>query len=911
VEALEDRTVPSTFTVTSTADSGPGTLRDAIAQVNADPAGPGVITFDVPTNQSPPPVQVIRPLSPLPAVSRPVVIDGTTQPGYAGSPLVALDGSGAGPSANGLDLQAGDSAVAGLAVYSFAGAGVLLDGGSGDVITADYVGTNAAGTAALANGTGVLLRGTYQAQVGGTEAGAGNLISGNKAAGVEIDGGGDDLLEGNDIGTNAAGTAAVGNGRDGVLLAGSSNDQVGGMDPAAANLIAGNGAYGVDITGGVTGDRVLGNTLGNDGSLTLRGNTSGGVLIASASGNTIGGADAGAGNVISGNRAGVVLNGAGGNLVEGNYLGTDPTGSRPSSFLSFYGVWVQGPSVGNVIGGTAPGAGNLISGNFLDNILLDAGSAGTSIQGNLIGTDVTGTRPIVVRVGFFTNNGILVQRSSGNTVGGTAQGAGNVISGNGGDGLVVTSGPAGQVSAGNVIQGNYIGTDVTGSRPVGNGVGSTSFVHGVWVLNSPDTLIGGATPGAGNVISANKNNGVQVIGDLATGNVIQGNSIGTNADGTAGLGPQVFGVLLGGPNNLLGGTAPGAGNLISGNGTGAEIDSHGNTVQGNLIGTDFSGEAVIGNDVEGVRFLNGSGNLLGGTTDQARNVIAGNSEGVLLYGTSHANLVEGNYIGTDAAGAVALGNTQGVLFARGTLNNVVGGTADGAANLISGNGVGVLMIDAATAGNLVEGNYIGTGPGGDGGLGNSGPGVQIMGASNNQIGGEATGAGNVIAFNGGDGVLVTSGNHDRISGNSIYANGGLGIELNAANNANDQQAAPVLSLAVVQGNTLSVVGTLQSTPNTTFTVEFFASDAGDPSGFGQGQTYLGSAQVTTNASGGVTFLATFAAPEGQFITATATSPQGDTSQFSNWVEVISGGPALAGYGRRHGLDDWAGGVVAM
>ena len=209
--------------------------------------------------------------------------------------------------------------------------------------------------------------------------------------------------------------------------------------------------------------------------------------------------------------------------------------------------------------------------------------------------------------------------------------------------------------------------------------------------------------------------------------------------------------------------------------------------------------------------------------------------------------------------------------------------------MISANLYGV-RIDGATAmGNVVEGNHIGIATDASGilPLGNEIDGVIFStGASNNTIGGTASGAGNIIAFNVATGVHVQSGTGDSILTNSIYSNGDLGIILTG--NANHAQAAPVLNGPVVAGAGGEITGSLTSVADTTFLIQFFSSLVPDPSGFGQGQTFLGSETVTTNASGIATFSFQPASgvPSGQWITSTATNGStGDTSAFSNAVSA--------------------------
>ena len=200
---------------------------------------------------------------------------------------------------------------------------------------------------------------------------------------------------------------------------------------------------------------------------------------------------------------------------------------------------------------------------------------------------------------------------------------------------------------------------------------------------------------------------------------------------------------------------------------------------------------------------------------------------------------------------------------------------------------GINIADSGTTGNVVEGNYIGTTADGTGPLGNTVDGVLIENsASNNTIGGTTTGAGNVIAFNGGNGVTVglnvlDAALDNAVLENSIFSNSGLGI--NVDNTA--PQAAPVLTSAVSGGSQTTITGTVTGAPNTIFRIEFFSN----PAGTSQGETYLGFLDVTTNGSGSSSFSFAPASPvaPGLNITATATDPNGNTSEFSAAATVLT------------------------
>jgi len=508
------------------------------------------------------------------------------------------------------------------------------------------------------------------------------------------------------------------------------------------------------------------------------------------------------------------------------------------------------------------------------------GGGGNTVQGCHIGTDATGTLDFRVGGGAVGGTGIFIFNSPDNLVGGTTPAARNVISANN-DGVVVS----GAASVNNRIEGNYIGTDRTGTKSLSNG---SSGVE----LDSSDSTVG-----PGNVISGNGNYNVEARG---ANNVVRGNYIGTDASGTKAVGGlHGFGVSASGTNNTVGGTTPAARNVISGNGAGISIGL-GTKVQGNYIGTDATGSfAVPNNSGIEVNFSDKSV-VIGGTEAGAGNVISGNTgSGIRLSLSNGGGTVQGNYIGTDASGSYAIGNNFGIAILSSTAT--IGGTTPAARNVISGNNYGV-DIGSLTTGTIrdtvIVGNYIGSNAGGDGPVPNVLVGVNIGGSTQGaRIGGTDAGAGNLIAFNIGDGVALSSstGFDSRVvvRGNSIFSNGDLGFDLSsngpdtndpldADSGSNLGQNYPVLNAVSTAGGSTTVAGTLDSTPNKTFTVDLYSNAACGQSGYGEGARLFHTLQVTTGADGRAAINATVNAPlpSGRVLTATATDQVGNTSEFS-------------------------------
>jgi titin len=409
---------------------------------------------------------------------------------------------------------------------------------------------------------------------------------------------------------------------------------------------------------------------------------------------------------------------------------------------------------------------NDISGNQGNGVLMDGDPTSlNTLTGNNIGTDGAGSFAI-----FNGLDGVrLANGASWNTIGGTQSGQGNLISGNKGAGVRIDSGTG--TTFDNVVAGNYIGTDHSGTVAIPN---STGVIISGSDTNAGNT-IGGTVAAAGNVISGNTNAGVEITGSGSKQNQVAANYIGTDVNGTSPI-PNVNGVYVSGDHNTIGGTVAGARNLISGNSrAGVDLSGSGatnNLVAGNNIGVGAQGnETTVGNGVWGIIFEGrASNNKIGGEQDDStRNVISNNGSqgsttdpaqghGIYLARGSTGNVIEGNYIGVDRAnGSTPLGNAADGIYVEATANsNTIGGTVAAARNVISDNGGGGFLgesgVEVFGALNVVAANYIGVAADGRTALGNERDGVLVNGA-NNTIGGTAAAAGNVISANGTPGTV--------------------------------------------------------------------------------------------------------------------------------------------------------------
>lgn len=342
-----------------------------------------------------------------------------------------------------------------------------------------------------------------------------------------------------------------------------------------------------------------------------------------------------------------------------------------------------------------------------------------------------------------------------------------------------------------------------------------------------------------------------------------------------------------------------------------QINADNVTISGNFIGTNSAGTIALPSVSGGfgIRQNAGNNNTIGGSAAADINLLAGDTQGAIIVTNGNGTQILGNYIGTDVTGTLALNIStanpigidivfDGVFFL--TANTVISD------NLISGNGEGGVQ---AGGGGLIQGNLVGTQRDGVSPLGNLNFGGITINAGNGwAVGGAASGLGNTIAFNTGAGITVqnnTSGHS--ILRNSIYSNSQLGINLSSSGTplANDPcdtdrvpgnlgQNFPVITSASVAGGNVSISGTLNSAASTAFRVEFFANTACDPLGNGEGQTFLGAATVTTDASCNASFgPLRFPFPSGQTtFSATATDRQNNTSEFSACFSNASAEPSV-------------------
>jgi len=683
--------------VTSTADSGEGSLREAILTANAN--GGGTIRFMI---DAPRPY-VIQPESGLPELTAPVVIDGEATCATDTTPSemrVVIDGSLV-PAGDGLYLtnEASGSIIRGLAIGGFAdGAGIYIDGATGVQVSCNHLGVNAAGSDFFPNDTGIYAVGAgLGLNIGAINSPADrNVISGNTRYGVRVTDGVN--ISYNFIGTDATGQAGLGNGLSGIYFDASS------IGFAEGNVVSGNGEMGILI----------------DGSQDIS--------------------------------------------VSANFVGTSADGmaSIPNTLS---GIYVRDSLLINILGR------NIVSGNTEMGILIRSSNQIT-VTDTYVGVSVNGSFALPNGLsGIGVSNGAFDV-----TIGGELGSSGNVVSGNAQIGIRISDEGTRNV----VVIGNFVGTDPTGEYAIPNGLSGVYMRAGTY-----DNQIGTGVYNQRNLISGNLQAGV--VANASYDNLVQGNFIGTDITGTYGIPNQFSGVSIegGANNNRIGGDFAGAGNLISGNTELgiylADEGTSGNIITGNYIGVDLTGSYALPNGYSGVGAFDGATNTqVGGLLPSERNLISGNGQfGVAMNGEGAVGItILNNLIGTDATGMIAIPNLYGgVVIENAARGAIIGGSQPEARNVISGNAyTGVSVRDAGTGDVQIIGNFIGSDITGQMPLPNAINGIRLNGlAELIQIGSDARGTGNLVAFNSSHGIYIDTVLDTTITGNAILSNDGAGV----------------------------------------------------------------------------------------------------------------------------------------
>jgi hypothetical protein len=1005
--------VLANYVVTSTADSGANTLRQAIIDANAN-AGADSITFNIAGTGS----HTITLASVLPTITDAVNIDASTDDSFAANgdkPAVVLDGNNGAYSGLLLGSSAGGSTIRGLVITNFQFSGIVIESGStGNTIAGNYIGNIGTNGTLIATGngsTGIFVNGSNNV-IGGNSPADRNVIGGNSFDGVFIGGGAGNQIIGNYIGTDASGNVANGNGEHGVYL----------LNAATGNLIQNNvitasTQHGVLISGEDTdGNSVLSNRIGvfANGTLSALG-VERGVSLANGADNTIIGAP-GAGNWIAGTSGTtiVVIGDSSGTKIQGNRIGTDLTGTLNWG-PQLHGIYLGEGANTTLIGGTGAGEGNIIAfgaeslaGNDGIRIYTDAGT-GNAILGNSIygsgdalslGIDIgssyitandagdgdTGANnqqnfPVLTlartdgastvevsgtlnsnassdfRIEFFASPS---EHPSGHGEGQIYLGFVNVTTNASGDATFATtlSGvavPAGYTISATATRSNATFTTFTDTSEFARDITAISTTQGQLVVDTASDTTDGDTTSLSTLLANKGADGFISLREaiIAANNTANGatpDQINFNIAGagvhtitlTSALPTLTSGVIIDAttddsfaangsrPAVILnaGGFNYGLSLIDADNSTirglairnfgigGIVIDANtsGTTIAGNYIGrvgSDGNYAATGGTGTYGIG-VSGSNNVIGGNGTADGNVIAVGNYGIFVNGISATgNQIIGNHVGVNATGtALMTGSGEGIALWTNSSGNTVKD------NMIATDQSGRNGIQDVGAGNnIIQGNRIGTDTTGTATWGVNQYGIRIN-SSGNLIGGTGAGQGNVVAYSNKDGstydgIAVSAGTSNVILGNAIYGTNagtsGLGIDLGAsgvtANDAGDGDAGannlqnfPVLSWASSNGaDTVTVAGSLNSTANSYFRIEFFANPTADASGYGEGQIYLGYANVATDGSGNASFTTALSAtvPVGYVVSATATKSNAayntftDTSEFAQSKTLLT------------------------
>ena len=819
------------FVVDTPADSGTGSLRQAILDANSTP-GSDTITFSD--------SMTIAPTSSLPIITEAVTIDGTQ--GSSTTPTVTLDGTAAGVGAAGLRINASGVTIKRLAIVRF-GPGVNFLGGAGSALESSYVGLGTDGVTDLGNANdGVIVGGSAS----GTQIGPGNVISGNGQEGVHLQGSGGTIVQGNFIGTNAAGTAAVANGQRGILMNGGSGNTIGGTSAAARNVISGNLNVGI-IVGGASNNTIQGNRIGTNaagtaavpngpGGIQLLGGTS---APFGASGNTIGGIAAGAGNLISGNTGpGILMNsnavspGVTGNTIRGNLIGTSVTGTTSALGNTGHGISIVnvGGISGNVIGAGGAGSENVIAYNGGDGISIqsDTGNLNNPIRENQIHTNVglaidLGPDGVTANDAGDGDTGAnnlqnfpVLTAAGGGSVQGTLSSASNTQY------VIELFSNAACDGSGNGEAARFLESFAVTT----NGAGSASFTRSPPTLATGEYVTATATdasvaPGSTSELSAC----LLVSGGGGGGTPQTGPTftVNTNSDGTpADAGCTTTECTL--REAIVAANAQGGANAIV-------FDLPVSTQIALTSALPFVTGPV---DIDGTNLLEGSVSLNGLATSESSGLVLASGSGGSTLEDLEIHDFDGAAIDIASAGNSVVGNSlwaigNGIVIQEsGASENQIGGSDDGGdGNQIWDFSSYGVKLDNAGSGNVIAGNTIGldeanTASGGEIGLGVIDTSGTVIGyeVTPDQLGLVGSDLSNVIVASSGDGTgygislsgentsgTIVAGNFvglDRAEEFTSLGNNGIGVAVE--DGAADNQLGPGNRVAYNGGAGIEVSG---------------------------------------------------------------------------------------------------------
>jgi CSLREA domain-containing protein len=890
----------ATFTVTTTADTGAGSLRQAILDSNGSIGIPDTIDFNI-AGAGP---HVIQPVTALPQVTDSVTIDGSAELSPGGFPLVTVDGgAGVAPSLFGLDVAPTNAAGTTIRALAFTrwdtgnGSGLRLAGAGVQGVFGSLFGLDSTGTA-LGNYAGVFVAGGSGHQIGGVAAGDRNIASGN-VTGIALNATQTNAI-GNWIGVGLDGTTAMANSIQGILVQ-ATNNTIGSRSAGAGNRIRSNG-IGVRVVSGAL-NTIAGNSIDQNSGVGID------LGLDNVTPNDAGDGDSGPNTL----QNFPVLTSA---VKSGSTLdvsGTIDTITGQEVTIDYYASAACDPS------------GNGEGDRFVASVLVNADQPNKPFENGVDGSVVNVGDALTATT--TDSNGNTSEFSACFTV--TGSGETFVVNSAADPGDGTCDGTCTLRDA--IIDANATPTADTITFAIGTGAQVILPLTELPAITSPVTIDGTTQPGFGSspliqVDGANGTSGILATGlQLAAGadgslvralSVTQfstaavsvaaddvdlmGNWIGiqpgSGAGGGTGTGVEVAATASG---TEIGTPTGGDRNVVTDwSGSNIHVDgAAGTSIRGNYIGLLPDGNTGSGTSSSvGILVDNGAtGTAIGGIPING-NVIADATDGIHVQ-SANGTTVHGNVIGLEADGVTPVPQDIGV-FLGDADNSVIGSVANGGNTIVAADDSGVLLINGSNS-NTVAANFIGVNAAGTP-MGNGSGIRQLNGSGNNTIG-----PANEIAHNSIEGVQVID-TGIRINGNSIHSNGGapgasgLGIDLggngvtpndgeDTDTGPNNGQNFPVLSSATLSGGELEIQGVLD-TVGGTFRIEVFASEGCDPSGFGEGAQFVGFTNLVVDQPNEALTISALAAPgvdAGEAITTTATDAAGNTSEFSACVTVVA------------------------
>lgn len=925
-DTLDGTTTSLEALIANPGPDGQISLREAITAANnaTNVGGPDRIGFDI-LSALVGGVHTISPTSALPRLTDSVIIDGRTEPEYAGAPVVVLDGVGAG-AADGLRVSTTNVTIAGLTISRFSRVGIVQESGSSTVI-ANYIGLDPMGTSSWGNSWAGVAVDSGSITIGGLTAAERNVISGNGLGGISLD---DPitsgLILGNYLGTNAAGTASIGNAGSGIYVEGH-DVEIGNGTAAGRNLIGGNTYAGIQISGAAAQDvKVEGNWIGlaSDGVSNLGNGQHGVVIDGGAQTITIGGESDGKGNRIANSGS------------DGIQVSTNAHAAILRNLITNNG----GLAI-NLVGGVQDGMG--VTSN---DAAPDADTGANSLQNMPTLTSATMTVGGLQVVGslqsaFSTSYRIeffaVPENGADPSNFGEAHrylGAATVVTDAAGNASINQTLASASVTAGDRVVATATAVlgdgSLTDTSELSSGVAATGVAAGISVVPSGFTtteagqtvfvVIGlSAAPMADVTVSLSLSDTSEATLSTAVLTLTPDNWQGvpvtitgrddTIDDGdisytlvtsaTSSTDPHYNGLVV--DDVALTNTDNDTRNVITVNTTRDVTDGNVGSIEllVNNPGADglislreallaANATANSSNGADRVEFEITDPLVAGVHTIALTAALPQITDAVVIDGSTDASFSSTPVIvldGTAAAGVVHGLEINDTADGSSILNLVIGG--------FGGDGI---HLRTAVTNTTIQGNYIGVMPGTLAAIGNAGTGVFVSGSgANNVIGGINAGEANWIANSGGDGVVVVDVNvgFTSIRGNTMFSNGDLAIDLGndgvTPNGLFDPwQNYPTFSNASWAGGVLTINGSMPTVPNSTVQVDFYLSATGDASGHGEGTGYIGSRAITANGIGVGTIATTFTVsepPAGTILTATATDSAGMTSEFSLNITV--------------------------